>query len=308
MSVLRRAYDDPKVEPMLHETRALRRASAAASARKAVSGRRPRWIFGTVAGGVVGLALTAGIVAAPAAGAELPDAVADVTTLVTGTEPLEKATDDSAITIALGEDAIAAADAANAAVVAAAVDLGPAPSAVETGDLTAWIGQLGDRASLSDRELTSLEAYAVTETEGVIAETASLQSALATAQEQRAAAQRAAEEAAAAAAALAAANTVDGAKATARQMAAGQYGWGEDQFSCLESLWTKESGWNYKAYNASGGATGIPQALPGSKMASAGSDWQSSAATQIAWGLGYISSVYGTPCSAWGHSQASNWY
>jgi hypothetical protein len=74
------------------------------------------------------------------------------------------------------------------------------------------------------------------------------------------------------------------------------------------SLWSKESGWNYQAYNDSSGATGIPQALPGSKMASAGSDWQSSASTQIAWGLGYISSVYGTPCSAWGHSQSTNWY
>lgn len=293
---------------MLHETRALRRASAATPAPETASGRRPRWIFGTVAGGVVGLALTAGIVAAPAAGAELPDAVADMTSLVTGTAPLEKATDDSAITIALAEDAVAAADAANAEVAASGLDLGAAPAAVETTDLTTWVGQLADRASLSGRQLTSLEAYAVTETEDVIADTAALQAAFVTAQEQKAAAERAAEEAAAAAAALAAANTVDGAKATARDMAASQYGWGDDQFSCLNSLWTKESGWNYQAYNASGGATGIPQALPGSKMASAGSDWQTNAATQIAWGLGYISSVYGTPCSAWGHSQASNWY
>jgi hypothetical protein len=87
-----------------------------------------------------------------------------------------------------------------------------------------------------------------------------------------------------------------------------RYGWGGDQFSCLDSLWTKESGWNYQAYNADGGATGIPQALPGSKMASAGADWQTSAATQIAWGLEYISAAYGTPCSAWSHSQAMNWY
>ncbi|OAN33604.1 phospholipase [Microbacterium sp. H83] len=293
---------------MLHDSRALRRASAAASARETVRGRRPRWIFGSVAAGVVGLAITAGLVAAPAAGAELPDAVADVATLVTGADPLEKTTDDSAITIALAEDAITTAEAVNTEVAASGLDLGGAPTAVDTADLTTWIGQLGDRASLSQRELTSLEAYAVTETEGVAADTAALQSAYAAAQEAKAAAQRAAEEAAAAAAALAAANTVDGAKATAREMAAGQYGWGDDQFSCLNSLWTKESGWNYKAYNASGGATGIPQALPGSKMASAGSDWQTNAATQIAWGLGYISSVYGTPCSAWGHSQASNWY
>ena len=103
-------------------------------------------------------------------------------------------------------------------------------------------------------------------------------------------------------------NTPEGARATARSMAASTYGWGDDQFSCLDSLWQKESGWNYQAYNADGGATGIPQALPGSKMASAGADWQTSAATQISWGLGYIASVYGSPCAAWGHSQSVNWY
>jgi hypothetical protein len=91
-------------------------------------------------------------------------------------------------------------------------------------------------------------------------------------------------------------------------MAASNYGWGSSEFSCLNQLWTRESGWSYTAYNASSGATGIPQALPGSKMASAGSDWATNAATQIAWGLGYIKSSYGTPCSAWAHSEAVNWY
>ena len=118
-------------------------------------------------------------------------------------------------------------------------------------------------------------------------------------------AQRQADEAAAA---LAAANTVDGAKATARELAASMYGWGGEQFSCLESLWQKESGWNYLAYNDSSGATGIAQALPGDKMASAGEDWLTSARTQIIWGLGYIDGSYGSPCAAWGHSQATDWY
>ena len=86
------------------------------------------------------------------------------------------------------------------------------------------------------------------------------------------------------------------------------YGWGDDQFGCLVSLWNKESGWNYQAYNRSSGAYGIPQALPGSKMGSAGADWQSNAATQVNWGLGYISGRYGTPCGAWGHSQSTGWY
>ncbi|GAB3207624.1 hypothetical protein GCM10027294_14720 [Marinactinospora endophytica] len=96
-------------------------------------------------------------------------------------------------------------------------------------------------------------------------------------------------------------------KAIAQAMLA-DYGWGSDQFSCLEPLWEKESNWNPSAQNPSSGAYGIPQALPGDKMASAGSDWQTNPATQIKWGLGYISDRYGTPCGAWEHSQANNWY
>jgi len=102
-------------------------------------------------------------------------------------------------------------------------------------------------------------------------------------------------------------NSPGGAQATARGMLAG-YGWGDDQFSCLVSLWNRESGWNYQAYNAGSGAYGIPQALPGSKMASAGGDWQTNAGTQIAWGLGYISGRYGSPCGAWDHSNSVGWY
>ncbi len=79
------------------------------------------------------------------------------------------------------------------------------------------------------------------------------------------------------------------------------------QFSCLDNIWTRESGWRFNAANASG-AYGIPQALPGSKMASAGADWQTNPATQIKWGLGYIQSTYGTPCSAWSFWQANGWY
>lgn len=85
-------------------------------------------------------------------------------------------------------------------------------------------------------------------------------------------------------------------------------GWDDEQFACLEKLWTKESHWNPYAENPSSGAYGIPQALPGSKMASAGSDWQTNPATQITWGLGYIAARYDTPCSAWGHSTATGWY
>jgi hypothetical protein len=85
-------------------------------------------------------------------------------------------------------------------------------------------------------------------------------------------------------------------------------GWGMDQYNCLVSLWNKESHWNVYSFNASSGAYGIPQALPGSKMASVGADWQTNPATQITWGLGYIVGRYSTPCGAWSHSQSTGWY
>jgi hypothetical protein len=88
----------------------------------------------------------------------------------------------------------------------------------------------------------------------------------------------------------------------------GGYGWDSGQFGCLQSLWDRESGWNPFASNPNSGAYGIPQALPGSKMASAGADWQTNPLTQIRWGLGYIQQVYGSPCAAWNHEQAAGWY
>jgi hypothetical protein len=88
----------------------------------------------------------------------------------------------------------------------------------------------------------------------------------------------------------------------------GSYGWSSGQFSCLNSLWNQESGWNVYATNPTSGAYGIPQALPGDKMASAGPDWQTNAATQIRWGLSYIQSLYGSPCGAWAHEEADGWY
>ena len=85
-------------------------------------------------------------------------------------------------------------------------------------------------------------------------------------------------------------------------------GWGEDEWQCLDALWTRESGWRTTAENRSSGAYGIPQALPGSKMASVADDWRTNPATQITWGLGYITNRYGTPCGAWAFFQARNWY
>ena len=76
----------------------------------------------------------------------------------------------------------------------------------------------------------------------------------------------------------------------------------------LETLWDHESSWNERAVNPSSGAYGIPQALPASKLASAGADWRTSSPTQIAWGLSYIKARYKDPCRAWAWWQAHHWY
>lgn len=96
--------------------------------------------------------------------------------------------------------------------------------------------------------------------------------------------------------------TVAQVQAMARQMVPG------DQFQCFSNIVNHESTWNYKAQNASSGAYGLVQALPGSKMASAGADWQTNPATQIKWGLNYMNDRYGSPCGAWSFWQANNWY
>ncbi len=87
-----------------------------------------------------------------------------------------------------------------------------------------------------------------------------------------------------------------------------EFGWGANQWSPLNSLWERESGWRWNARNKSSGAYGIPQALPPEKMASAGRDWMTNWATQINWGLGYIHGRYGSPAGAWRHSQRTGWY
>ena len=86
------------------------------------------------------------------------------------------------------------------------------------------------------------------------------------------------------------------------------YGWSTADFNCLVALWNKESKWNPNAYNSSSGAYGIPQALPASKMATAGTDYRTNYKTQINWGLSYISSRYGSPSAAWSHSKSKGWY
>ncbi|MCS0634506.1 lytic transglycosylase domain-containing protein [Streptomyces sp. LP05-1] len=96
--------------------------------------------------------------------------------------------------------------------------------------------------------------------------------------------------------------SVSDVQAMARQMVPG------DQFQCFSNIVNHESTWNYRATNASSGAYGLVQALPGSKMASAGADWRSNPATQIKWGLNYMNERYGSPCGAWSFWQANSWY
>ncbi|MBC9705739.1 MAG: hypothetical protein H9W81_12380 [Enterococcus sp.] len=85
-------------------------------------------------------------------------------------------------------------------------------------------------------------------------------------------------------------------------------GLGENEFMCLDNLWERESNWNYTADNPTSDAYGIPQSLPGEKMAEFGADWATNPQTQIKWGLSYIEGRYGAPCNAWGHSEAVGWY
>jgi len=116
------------------------------------------------------------------------------------------------------------------------------------------------------------------------------------------------QAAAAAAPAASAASAASGSAQRVAEGMLGRYGWSSGQYSCLYPLWERESGWRVTAENPSSGAYGIPQALPGSKMASAGPGWRTDAATQIRWGLGYIRGSYGSPCAAWAHEKAHGWY
>lgn len=97
-------------------------------------------------------------------------------------------------------------------------------------------------------------------------------------------------------------------KEIARQILKNKYGYGSGQFDCLNNIIMRESKWDVNATNPSSGAYGIPQALPGSKMATIASDWRTNPATQIIWGIEYMKDRYGSPCSAWGFKASHGWY
>ncbi len=159
--------------------------------------------------------------------------------------------------------------------------------------------------------LQRTEDVAVAKAAAAQAAKAAAAKAAAAAAKQAAAKQAAATQAAAQSARTAAtqrATEPSGSPQQVAQQMLGQFGWSGSQFSCLEPLWERESGWDVTAENPSSGAYGIPQALSGSLMASAGPDWQTDAATQVRWGLTYIQGRYGSPCGAWAHEEADGWY
>jgi len=104
------------------------------------------------------------------------------------------------------------------------------------------------------------------------------------------------------------ARTSDGAKKVAEIILTEEYGFNEAQFACLDSLWTRESHWNYKAHNYRSGAHGIAQALPAEKMSVVGTDWRTNPVTQIRWGIRYITMRYDTPCKAWSKWKSHRFY
>ncbi len=277
-----------------------RRALRARSARRTRA--RITATLAVGAGVLLGGVVTSG---AAAVAAELPFA-AD-----TSVAPaLQEVADDAQATVDAAHATLADAEALVVEIAQSGVDLG-GDVEVDTSDLDASLEELDGAEGVQLLRETELVDDIEAHVDAVAVEVADLRARFDVALQQKAEAEAAAAAAQAeaeAAAALAAANTPEGARATAAHLAATQYGWGGDQFQCLDSLWQKESDWNYQAVNPSSGATGIPQSLPADKMAAAGPDWQTNATTQIRWGLDYIARAYGTPCAAWAHSQATDWY
>jgi hypothetical protein len=309
--------------------------------------RRPVLVVATLALGLVATAgfTTAAPASQAEASGQTPDfALASYTTPLTadiaGAAAAAPSDADAAVTAA--NNAMTAASTVTSDIAASGLDVGTPDTTVDTTELSTAVEQLERAQAFPAMYSADFEGAVTTLTASVSGQTAGLRGKLDAAvalkakqeaeekarkEAEAAAAAKAAAEAAAAkkqssgssksssspssssapAPSYAASGTSAGeAQATAHAMVAAR-GWGDDQFACLVSLWNKESGWRYNAANPSG-AYGIPQALPGSKMGAYGADWQTNPATQIAWGLGYISGRYGNPCGAWGHSQSTGWY
>lgn len=190
-------------------------------------------------------------------------------------------------------------------------DLGRASYQSDTGQTVREVhrlqarAQAADRALIARRQAAALHAAAVRAAERRAAAQAAAERLAA---ERQAAQRQAAQRQAAKTAPAKAPAAPSGSPQQIAMSMLAQFGWPSSQFSCLDSLWQRESSWNPLATNPYSGAYGIPQALPASKMASAGSDWATNPATQIRWGLGYIKATYGSPCAAWSHELADGSY
>jgi hypothetical protein len=196
----------------------------------------------------------------------------------------------------------------------------PAPAVIAAPELASAADQLAaERAAAkarSNREATRVKLIAAKQaakranslgkqTKAIAAQQAKIKAALA------AAARKAAEEKAVRARALANRGYQPGVtdpREIARQILKNKFGYGSNQFECFNNIIMRESKWKVDATNPSSGAYGIPQALPGSKMASEGSDWRTNPATQIIWGVKYMKGRYGSPCAAWSFKAANGWY
>ncbi|WP_203454558.1 hypothetical protein [Jiangella aurantiaca] len=162
-----------------------------------------------------------------------------------------------------------------------------------------------DRPSLEEDLAAAAEAQVQAEAEAARAKAEA--EAKAQAEAEAVAAAEAARQAAAEEAARSLERAVEDPQSAARALMA-DYGWGDEQFQCLDNLWTRESNWSHTAENPSSGAYGIPQSLPANKMSRFGDDYRTNPVTQIEWGLWYIEGRYGDPCSAWAHSESVGWY
>ncbi|UOE42805.1 lytic transglycosylase domain-containing protein [Agromyces larvae] len=285
--------------------------------------------LGSLARAVVASAAVAGLAVTAGTGFMLQSTIDDQTRRVAETAALRAASEPDPAQLGANRDILVAraVGAADEAVAGAEPVVASAAGKVDAAALTATLAQLEASELMDPARVFELIAAARTQADDLaaaIAEWDRVEAERKAAEEaarieaERIEAERAARQAAGQSAAGGGAGTgggggpaapanPSGAQQIAREMIAGRYGWGDDQFGCLVAVWNYESGWNVSASNPNG-AYGIPQALPGSKMASHGADWQSNPATQISWGIDYIAGRYGNPCGAWGHIQSTGWY
>ncbi len=205
-----------------------------------------------------------------------------------------------------GETAAIAVPAPVVAISTPATDAAADQAALERAAAKARINREATRAQFVATEQAAKRAKSLgKQSKAIAAQHAKIKAELA------AAAKRAAEEKAALERALRNRGYEPGVtdpREMARQILRNKYGYGSSQFDCFDNIIMRESMWRVDATNPTSGAYGIPQALPGSKMATVASDWRTNPATQIIWGIEYMKDRYGSPCAAWSFKSANGWY